>query len=65
MERGNEQDIEEVIGYYGKEAVIRELTSANSLMPRAVEAGRQLFHFKESDFKYFTTTPLKRNLSQF
>lgn len=65
MERGNEHDIKEVIRYYGEKAVIRELKLANSLMPRAVEAGKQLFHLKESDFKCFTTTPLKRNLSQF
>ena len=65
MERGNEQDIKEVIRYYGKKAVIRELTLANSLMPRAGEAGKQLFNLKESDFKCFTATTLKRKLSQF
>jgi hypothetical protein len=65
MERGNDQDMEEVIRYYGKEAVIRELTSASSLMPTAIEAGKQLFHLKESDFKCYTTTPPKGNLSQY
>lgn len=65
MERGNEQDMEEIIRYYGKEAVISQLTSATSLMPTAIEAGKQLFHLKESDFTCFTDTPPKTNLSQF
>lgn len=65
MEKGNEQDMKEMIRYYGKDEVISQLTSATSLMSTAIEAGKHLFHLKDSDFSCFTDTPQKRNLSLF
>jgi hypothetical protein len=59
MERGNDQDMEEIIRYYGKEAAIRELTSARSLMPTAIEAGKQLFQLEESYFICLSQTKHK------
>ena len=65
MERGSEEDVKEIARYYGKKKIINELTSAPSLLPTGVKAGKHYYKLKDEDFKCFTSTRRRKNLSMF
>ncbi len=44
LERGTDQDIDEIIRYYGADKVITAITSAKRLLPRAQLLGKPCFH---------------------
>lgn len=65
MERGTENDIEEIIGYYGKETIIRTLTAADRLMPRAMAEAKRKFKLTDKDFSCSTHKLPAPNYSKF
>ncbi|MGN8035561.1 DUF6922 domain-containing protein [Chitinophaga sp. 22321] len=65
MERGNLNDIREIIRYYGKDKVKSVLTNSERLLPRAQVISRRLFHLHNSDFKCSTGTQRAKNYSMF
>jgi hypothetical protein len=65
MERGTLEDIDEIIRYYGKQAVINTLLSSDRLMPRAIVAAKNKFHLQDNDFSCFIQNQQAKNYSKF
>lgn len=65
MERGTEQDIDEIIRYYGRSVIISTLISANRLMPRAIAAAKKHFSLTDNDFSCCIHKLPVRNYSKF
>lgn len=65
MERGTEEDTKEIIRYYGKKRIIKEVTSAPSLLSAGLETSKHYFKLKDEDFKCFTSKRRKKNLSMY
>jgi hypothetical protein len=53
FERGLDNEIQEIIRYYGKKEIIKTLTSSDQLMSRAFNLSKKLFHLSNSDYKCF------------
>jgi hypothetical protein len=65
FERGTAKDISEIIKYYGKSKIIQILTSARSLMPRAMAIGIKLFGLSDNQFTCSKNSPQARHYSRF
>lgn len=65
MERGTQEDMEEITRYYGKNAVISTLTSAGRLMPRAIAAAKRKFHLTDKNFSCSIQNQRVKNYSKF
>ena len=50
LERGTEEDISQIIQYFGTERIIQTLSTAKHLQPRAIALGEKLFGLTASQF---------------
>lgn len=50
LERGQDNDIAELLNYYGNNKVINTVKSSKSLIPRAIHLSKQLFKLQDDDF---------------
>jgi len=57
LERGTENDIQEIIRYYGTDAIIKAITTTKSLLPRAQLLGKQRFHLSNEQFECLKGSP--------
>lgn len=65
FERGTEQDIKEIIVYFGETKIIDSLTHATSLLPRAVAVAQKLFNLSLDQFSWFTPQQPVRSYSKY
>jgi len=65
FERGSEHDINQIEHYYGKQTIIRTLTEADSLLPRAISMSKHLLQIPDEDFKCLKHSPQAMNFSMF
>ena len=50
LERGQDNDIAELLNYYGNNKVINTVKSSKSLIPRALHLSKKLFNLQDEDF---------------
>ena len=65
FERGSEQDVTELLHYYGEEKIINSLIKAKRLLPRARLLGKKLFHLSDNQFECLKNSPLAQNFSMY
>lgn len=65
FERGTMDDIKQIIGYYGEQRVIRSLTTATTLLPRAVKLGELLFGLSRNQFACSSTSQSAMTYSKY
>lgn len=65
FERGTEQDIREIIRYFGQSRIIDTLTHATTLQPRAVAVAQKLFGLSPNQFSCFTPQRPVRSYSKY
>ncbi len=65
FERGTIQDIEAIINYFGEPRIIKSLTEATSLLPRAFAIAQKLFGLSVNQFSCYTPQRRLRNYSMF
>ncbi len=65
FERGTEQDIYEIIRYFGESRIIDSLTHASTLQPRAIAVAQKLFNLSSNQFSCFTPSQQVRNYSKY
>jgi hypothetical protein len=65
LERGAEQDIQEVIRYYGTDKIIATVTGIDTLLPRALAISKQLFHLSNDRFQCLKHSPRASHYSKY
>lgn len=65
LERGTETDVGEIIRYYGRDKIIATVTSIDTLLPRALELSKQLFHLSNNSFQCLRNSPQTNHYSKF
>ncbi|HEY0068226.1 MAG TPA: hypothetical protein VGB46_12705 [Flavisolibacter sp.] len=65
LQRGNQQDIAEIILYYGKDKIRTAIRSSTSLQPREIILAKQVFGLSEKDFECLKHSPLHPVFSKY
>ena len=65
LERGTEEDISEIIQYFGTDRIINTLSNAKHLQPRAIALGEKLFGLTASQFACSKQPQQATNYSQY
>jgi len=65
FERGTLQDIEEIVKYFGESKITNSLTTATSLLPRAIAVAQKLFGLSNNQFSCYTPQRQVRNYSKY